>query len=101
MIRDQEMQVARTIDDHAIVVDQIFTIEEVIWCQQKVPWQATEPRQAMNAVHLVANRNDFLETFHLHEQCLNVIQVSIINTANVEMYVSKQFTVIMSAKGPP
>lgn len=56
----------QAIDDDTKVIDQILTVEKVVGRQQKVPGQTAEPWQAMDAIHLIANGNDFFETFDLH-----------------------------------
>lgn len=58
------------INHDAEVVDKVFAIEKVVGSQQEVPRQATEPRQTVDAIHLVSNRNYFFETFHLNKQRL-------------------------------
>lgn len=70
MVCHQEIEIFHTIYHNAIVIDQILAVEEIIGCQQEIPGQTTEPWQTMDAVHLISNRNDFLETFHLHQQSL-------------------------------
>lgn len=80
MVRDQKVQIFHTIDHHTIVVHQIFAVEKVIGRQQKVPRQTTEPWQTVDAIDLIANRNDFLETFHLHQQrCYHQCQWAAVN----------------------
>jgi hypothetical protein len=58
------------IDGHTKVVNQIFAVEKVVGRHQEVPGQAPEPWQTVYPINGVADRNDFLETFHLDEERL-------------------------------
>lgn len=70
MVSHKEVQIFDAIYHNAIVVDQILAVEEIIGCQQEIPRQTTEPWQTMNAIHLISNRNNLLEAFHLHQKSL-------------------------------
>lgn len=72
MVFDQNTQIFHTIYHNAEIIDQIFTIEKVVGREQKVPGQAAEPWQTMNTIHLVANRDDLFEAFHLNQQGLQI-----------------------------
>jgi hypothetical protein len=58
------------INGHPKVVNQIFAIEKVVGRHQEVPGQAPEPWQTVYPVDGVADRNYFLETFHLDQERL-------------------------------
>lgn len=106
MVGDEEAQILQPIDHHAKVVDQILAVEEVVRGEQKVPREAAEPGQTVDAVHLVANRDDLLEAFHLDEQRLywigkpfisNELRVRCIKPSTLSIFTSGQ----RAAKQPP
>lgn len=56
----------RTIDNHAEVIDQAFPVKEVIWGDEEVPGERTEPWQTVNTIYSVSDVDNLFETFHLH-----------------------------------
>lgn len=70
MVSDEESQCLNSVEQDSEVIEEIFPVEEVVRCQQEVPRQTSEPRQAVNSVHLIADGDDFLETLHLNRKCL-------------------------------
>lgn len=68
MVRHQELQVVRPINDDSKVINEVLSIEEVVGGQQEIPGEGPEPGESMDAVHGVPNVDDLFETFHLHTQ---------------------------------
>lgn len=67
MIRDKESESIDPIDRYSKVIDKILAVEEVVGGEQEIPGERSEPRQTVNSVHAVTDRNYFLETFYLHK----------------------------------
>ena len=72
MVSDEESQRLDTVKENAEVIEETFTVEEVIRSQKEIPWETAEPRQAMNSVDLVTNADDLLETLYLNRKCLKL-----------------------------
>lgn len=70
VVLDEQPQPLDLVDKVAKVVDEVLAVEEVVGGEEEVPGEAAEPRQAVDAVHRVADRDDLLEALHLHEEGL-------------------------------
>lgn len=70
MVGDEKAKGLDAIEQNSEVVEEILAVEEVVGSEKKVPGETAEPWQAVDSVHLVANRDDFLETFHLNGESL-------------------------------
>lgn len=91
MVCDEKPQRFHLVEHNAKVVEEILAIKEVVRCQQEVPRETAEPWQAVNAVDLIANRNDFLKTLDLHGQGLFCERVN-------ELIKKKMFTIFVRSK---
>lgn len=72
MVFHQNAQIVHTIYHNTKVVNQIFTVKEVVGCEQEIPGQTAEPWQPVYAIDLIANRNDLFEAFDLDEEGLKM-----------------------------
>lgn len=70
VVGDEEPQRLDPVEQHAEVVEEILAVEEVVWCKKEVPGEAAEPGQAVDSIDLIADRDDFLETFDLDRESL-------------------------------
>ena len=70
MVADQKGQDFDSIDEDTKVIDEGFTIKEIVWSHQKVPWQRSKPRQVVDPVHRIAYVDNFRETLDLNTQRL-------------------------------
>lgn len=58
-------------NQHSEVIHQAFTVEEVIWSDEEVPTERSEPRQAMYPVYGISDGYNLLEAFHLDDKNLH------------------------------
>ena len=72
MICDEEAHGLDSTEQHAEIVEEILAIEEVVRCHQKVPGQTAEPGKPVYAIHLVADRNNFLKALDLYSERLQL-----------------------------
>lgn len=73
MVSDEKAERFNSIEEHTEVIEEILSVEEVVGGKQEVPRETAEPRQAVNAINLVADWNNFLKAFHLNGEGLKKI----------------------------
>lgn len=56
----------RSRQKHAEILNDAFSVEEVVGTDQEVPAQCSEPRQIVRPVHYISNVDDLVETLDLY-----------------------------------